>query len=423
MMLDRKRLRNEPELIREAIEAKKEKADINAWLAADNDKRNLMLKIEDLRKERNRLSKEVSVKKRNGEDAEEEMILSRQTGELLSELENKLSAITETITALELSFPNIPDSDVPRGGEENNTEVAREGVLPQFSFQPKPHWELMDKTFLPADAAMISGSNFILFRDWAAKLQRVLINWMLDYNSSRGMEEIWSPFLANRDSMTATAQLPKMEDDMYRIQSGDFYLIPTGEVPITNTCRGALIPEKDLPLKLCGYTPCFRREAGSYGRDTRGLNRVHQFDKVEMVRFEHPDRSDDAHMEMVDHVRGMLSLLELPYRVLLLATGDLSFAAARCYDLEIWSAGQQKWLEVSSISNFRDFQARRGNMRFKPAEGGKPRFLHTLNGSALALPRLVAALVENGQQANGSIKLPAVIAERMGTDILQQPEN
>ncbi len=320
---------------------------------------------------------------------------------------------------LEMGFPNIPDHDVPRGGEENNLEVDRQGTIPRFTFQPRPHWELMKGVYDPAEAGKIAGSNFILFRGWAARLQRTLINWMLDYHTQRGIEEVWSPFLANGDSMTATAQIPKMADDMYEIQRDGLYLIPTGEVPLTNIYRDRTLEESQLPVMLCGYTPCFRREAGSYGKDTRGLNRVHQFEKVEMVRLEHPERSDHAQGEMVDHVTGMLRELNIPYRVLLLATGDLSFAAARCFDIEIWSAGQEKWLEVSSISNFRDFQARRGSMKFRPASGGKPRYLHTLNGSGLALPRLISSIVENNQLEDGGIRLPAVIAERMGVEVIR----
>ena len=418
-MLDRKRLRKEPEIIAGAIAAKNEKADMNKWLAADTRRRDLMLQAEELRSLRNELSKAVSLKKRSGENAREEMEKSRETGKKLGLLEKELSQLESDLLAMEMGFPNIPDPDVPLGGEENNRLIESAGSLPEFDFQPLPHWELMKDVFVAEDAGKIAGSNFILFRGWAAKLQRTMINWMLDHHTVTGMEEVWPPFLASSDSMTATAQLPKMADDMYEIPRDGLFLIPTGEVPITNIYRNCLLEEKELPLKLCGYTPCFRREAGSYGKDTRGLNRVHQFEKVEMVRFEHPDRSDEAHREMVDHVTGMLDILGIPWRILLLATGDLSFAAARCYDIEIWSAGQEKWLEVSSVSNSRDFQARRGSMRFRPETGGKPRFVHTLNGSGLALPRLIISLVENNQQKDGSIVLPPVIAKRMGMDVIR----
>ncbi len=418
-MLDRKFLRKEPQIVADAIKAKNEKIDIELWINADSKRRALMLQIEDLRKLRNELSKAVSMKKRNGENADSEMNKSREIGANLSSLENEVAEIDIQLAELENSFPNIPDSDVPLGGEENNVVLRSWGEIPQFDFAPRPHWDLMEGVFQPEAAGRIAGSNFILFRGWAAKLQRTLISWMLDHHINSGMEEIWAPFVATPESMTATAQLPKMDDDMYRIGRDDLFLIPTGEVPLTNLYRDQLLEEADLPVRLCGYTPCFRREAGSYGKENRGLNRVHQFEKVEMVRFEHPDRSDEAHQELLNHATGMLELLGIPYRVLLLASGDLSFAAAKCYDIEIWSAGQKKWLEVSSLSNFRDFQARRGNMRFRPAGGGKPQFVHTLNGSGLALPRLIISLVENGQQADGSIKLPGILAELMGTEVIR----
>ncbi len=418
-MLDRKLLRKDPQIVAQGAIAKNEKIDINLWVEADATRRELMLEIENLRKVRNQLSKAVSQKKRNGENADEEMALSRETGAKLSSLETQVSGIDTSLADMEKAFPNLPDSDVPRGGEENNVVLSSWGDIPKFDFEPKPHWELMENVFQPEAAGRIAGSNFILFRGWAAKLQRTLISWMLDYHTKAGMEEIWAPFVAKPESMTATAQLPKMEDDMYKIGRDNLFLIPTGEVPITNLYRDQLLDESDLPVRLCGYTPCFRREAGSYGKDNRGLNRVHQFEKVEMVRLEHPDKSDAAHEELLKHASGMLELLGIPYRVLLLASGDLSFAAAKCYDIEIWSAGQQKWLEVSSISNFRDFQARRGNMKYRPTGGGKTKLIHTLNGSGLALPRLIISLVENGQQADGSIKLPPAIAKLMGTEVIR----
>lgn len=418
-MLDRKLLRKDPQKVVEAANAKNEKINMDTWIEADSSRRTLMLEIEDLRSQRNTLSKAVSQKKRSGENADNEMARSRETGLRLNVLEDKVSEVDKSLAEMEKGFPNIPDSDVPVGGEENNVILRSWGDIPEFTFKPMPHWELMEDVFQPEAAGRIAGSNFILFRGWAARLQRTLISWMLDYHTEAGMEEVWAPFVAKAESMTATAQLPKMEDDMYKIGRDNLYLIPTGEVPITNLYRDQLLEEADLPVRLCGYTPCFRREAGSYGKDNRGLNRVHQFEKVEMVRLEHPERSDQAHQELLDHAAGMLELLGIPYRILLLASGDLSFAAAKCYDIEIWSAGQEKWLEVSSISNFRDFQARRGNMRYRPTGGGKPQFIHTLNGSGLALPRLIISLVENGQQKDGSIKLPPVLAERMGMEVIR----
>ncbi|HOA05339.1 MAG: serine--tRNA ligase [Candidatus Fermentibacter daniensis] len=401
-MLDRELLRHDPEKVRQACESKNEPCRIDRWLACDEARRNATVELDGLRRRRNELSRQVSAARRDGGDAAALMEEARGTGDGIQELEAREKALGAEMETLELSFPNIPDEDVPRGRDASANVVLREwGEKPAFDFEPRPHWDLLEGVLDFEAAGRIAGSNFILLRGWAARLQRTLISWMLDRHSASGMEEIWPPFLASADSMTATGQLPKLGDDMYSLPGDGLYLIPTGEVPVTNLYRGETLDEKDLPVRMCCYTPCFRREAGSYGRETRGLNRVHQFEKVEMVRLEHPDRSSAAHEEMIEQACSLLRTLGVPYRVMLLSTGDLSFSAARCCDLEIWSGGQQRWLEVSSVSNFRDFQARRGNIRFRPAGGGKTRFVHTLNGSGLALPRLIAALVENRQRADG----------------------
>lgn len=401
-MLDRELLRHDPAKVAGACASKNEPCRIDEWSACDEARRTAVHELDELRKRRNELSQRVSAVKRAGGDASALMEEARAAGERIPELEAEEKALGERMDALELTFPNIPDPGVPEGRDASANVVVREwGSLPEFGFEPRPHWELLQGVLDPEASGRIAGSNFILLRGWAARLQRRLISWMIDRHAAAGMEEIWPPFLASAESMTATGQLPKLGADMYCLQADGLYLIPTGEVPATNLYRGALLDEKDLPVRMCCYTPCFRREAGSYGRDTRGLNRVHQFEKVEMVRLEHPERSEAALEEMVEQACSLLRTLGIPYRVVLLSTGDLSFSAAKCYDIEIWSPGQQRWLEVSSVSNFRDFQARRGGMRFKPAAGGKPRLLHTLNGSGLALPRLVAALVENRQRPDG----------------------
>lgn len=409
-MLDRNLLRNDPERVIRAVSARKGVCAVNDWLSMDEEHRALSFEADGLRARRNILSRQVSDLRKAGGPADALMEESRVAGQRISCLETRMKALEAQMNAILLTMPNIPDPDVPPGGEEANIEIRRRGRLPRFGFTPRPHWELLEGYFEPGAAGEITGSNFILFRGWAARLQRKLIDWMLDYHGKAGMEEVWPPFLASRESLTATGQLPKLADDMYRLEKDDLFLIPTGEVPLTNLFRGAIMKESSLPVKLCGYTPCFRREAGSYGKETRGLNRVHQFEKVEMVWFTHPDRSSDAHEELLAHASGMLEALRIPYRVVLLASEDLGFAAARCYDLEVWSAGQEKWLEVSSISNFRDFQTRRGNIRFKPDSGGKPLFPHTLNGSGLALPRLVAALVEACQQEDGSVDVSGLMS-------------
>jgi seryl-tRNA synthetase len=417
-MLDRDILRNDPDRVRKAAENKGEPCPIQRWLELDSSRRSLLQETEELRHRRNELSKEVSAARKAGDEAGELILESRQVGKRISALEKDLSEVDGEMAQVELRFPNIPDEDVPLGADESFNKVIRTGgPAPIQKSGLLPHWEILGRNMDQDASGAITGANFILLRGWAAWLQRTLINWMLEHHSRSGMEEVWVPFLASRESMTATGQIPKLEEDMYHIENDDLFLVPTGEVPITNIYRNSILDESDLPICMFGYTPCFRREAGSYGKDTRGLNRVHQFEKVEMVRIVRPEDSERVLEEMVTHVEGMLSLLELPYRVSLLATGDLSFAAAKCYDLEVWSPGQDKWLEVSSVSNFRDFQARRGMIRYRPG-GGKPQFVHTLNGSGLALPRILAALIENGQTEDGRVRLPAVLAEITGVDVL-----
>ncbi len=411
-MLDRDLLRNDPERVREAAASKNEPCPIDEWLGLDAKRRALVFEIDELRKRRNELSKEVSLAKRQGLDASSSMAESREIGERIALREKETSALDAALSGLELRFPNMPDPDVPRGDASANIVVRQFGEKQAFDFEPRPHWELLRGGLDPEAAGRIAGSNFILLRGPAAALQRRLISWMIDTHAKSGMLEVWAPFLARSESMTTTAQLPKLEADMYRLEHDDLYLVPTGEVPITNLFREAILDEAELPVKLCGYTPCFRREAGSYGRETRGLNRVHQFEKVEMVWLTHPERSAEAHLEMLAQAEALLQQLGLTYRVVLLAAGDLSFAASKCYDIELWAPGQNAWLEVSSVSNFRDFQARRGMIRFRPSDGGKPRLVHTLNGSGLALPRLIAAIAEQFQTP-GIPDYPAFLLSRI----------
>lgn len=419
-MLDRNLIRNDPGRVRKAAEDKGEPCRVDEWLKLDERRRALLASVEELRRRRNDLSREVSSRRKQGLDAEELIALSRETGKALASSEEDLREIESRMAEVELLFPNLPDEDVPVGPDDSFNRVIRtiERELPDGA-APLPHWEVLGAALDQDASVTVTGANFVLLRGWAARLQRILINWMMDHNAGAGMEEVWFPFLANRDSMTATGQIPKLEEDMYRVERDDLFLVPTGEVPLTNIYRNSILNENDLPIALCGYSPCFRREAGSYGSDTRGLNRVHQFEKVEMVRLVRPEDSERVLLEMTEHVEGMLRLLELPYRVSLLSTGDLSFAAAKCYDLEVRAPGQERWLEVSSVSNFRDFQARRGMIRYRPAGGGKPRFVHTLNGSGLALPRIIAALVENGRMEDGRVRLPAVLAGITGKEYLE----
>lgn len=419
-MLDREFLRKKPEKIRSACEAKNEPCEINKWIELDQRRRAILAEVELLRNRLNKSSKEVARLKKTGEDTSSLIEKNREISGRIQNLDTELKAIDSLLVELGLTFPNIPDPDVPIGKDAASNKIVRHwGEKPEFDFKPQNHLNLLGGLFDQNAAALISGSNFILLRGNLARLQRKLISWMLEYHKQAGYEEIWPPFVALKESMQTTAQLPKLAEDMFAINDDNLYLVPTGEVPLTNIYRGKILNENELPVKLAGYTPCFRREAGSYGRETRGLNRVHQFEKVEIVHLETPDRSAEVLEEMTAYIEKMLQALELPYRVALLASGDLSFAASRCFDLEIWAAGQEKWLEISSVSNFRDFQARRGMIRYKPSGGGKPKFVHTLNGSGLALPRLIIALVENNQMNDGRIKLPAVIADFMDQEFLE----
>jgi seryl-tRNA synthetase len=315
-------------------------------------------------------------------------------------------------------LPNILLPDVPAGGEANNRELRHWGT-PRPSAGVKPHWEIGEALGVIdlARGAKITGSGFVVFRGAGARLVRALMNWFLDVHTrEHGYEEVWVPLLVNRQTMTGTGQLPKFEDDLYKVPDEDLFLIPTSEVPITNLLRDEIVDAAGLPMAMTAYTPCFRREAGSYGKDTRGIMRVHQFDKVELVRFSAPEDSPAQHALLTQHAESMLQRLGLPYRVMLLAGGDTGVASAKTYDLEVWAPGVGKWLEVSSCSTFTDYQARRANIRYRPDGGGKPRFVHTLNGSGLAFPRTIATILEHYQRPDGSVDVPEVLRPYFGAD-------
>jgi seryl-tRNA synthetase len=328
----------------------------------------------------------------------------------------------ETATdELLLGIPNTPNPAVPEGGEESNRTVRTWGEPRTFDFAPRPHWDIaadLGILDLPG-GAKVAGSGFPAYRGMGARLQRALVSWMIDlHTEEHGYTEVSTPFLVNRASMTGTGQFPKFEDDAYVLPADDLSLIPTAEVPVTNLHRDELLAPDRLPIAYVAYSPCFRREAGAAGKDTRGLLRLHQFEKVELVRFERPERSEEALEELTGHAERVLQRLGLPYRVLLLAGGDLGFSSSMTYDLEVWAPGVDRWLEVSSCSNFVDFQARRAGIRFRPAAGEKPEFAHTLNGSGLALPRTVVAILENGQQPDGSVVVPEVLRPYLRADVL-----
>lgn len=421
-MLDIKFIRENPDLVKNAVSNKNEKADVDLLLKLDLRKREILHQVEDLKHKRNVVSKQIGAAKKKGEDASKPVSEMQQVGSEIKQLDGELAGLENQIKEILIWIPNVPHPSVPIGGETENEEIKSWGEKPEFDFDPLPHWELGDKLKLMEfdRSSKLSGSNFITFRNLGARLERALINFMLDLHIKKhGYVEISPPFIVRRDIMFGTAQLPKLEDDMYRIEHDDLFLIPTAEVPVTSIYQGEIVDGAKLPINFVAYTPCFRREAGSYGRDTRGLIRIHQFDKVEMVKFVKPENSYDEHEKLLQDAEEVLQLLELPYRILVLATGDLSFAAAKCYDIEVWAAGVKKYLEVSSISNYVDFQARRSNIRFRRASDSKPEFVHTLNGSGLALPRTVIAILENYQTDEGTVVVPEVLRPYMGVDIIK----
>ncbi len=393
---------------------------IDRAVELDRDRRATIQAVEERKAARNALSQEVARRKKAGETADEAQASSRALGDEIARLETELAAAESELENLLLQLPNAVLEDVQSGGEESN-KVVREWGTPRAADGVAPHWETGERLGLVdmARGAKIAGSGFIVFRGEGARLVRALLNLMLDLHTrEHGYEETWVPVLVNRAAMTGTSQLPKFEDDMYALKEDDLFLIPTAEVPLTNLYREEILLESDLPKSFAAYSPCFRREAGSHGKDTRGLLRVHEFDKVELVRYAVPERSTEELELLTGHAERVLQLLELPYRVVLLAAGDTGFASAKTYDLEVFAPGVGKWLEVSSCSCFTDFQARRADIRYRPADGGKPRFVHTLNGSGLALPRIIAALLEHGLQPDGSVLLPEALRPYTRTERL-----
>ncbi len=422
-MLDLRYIRENSDTVREAIKEKKADADLDALLALDQKRRDAIQKADDLKAERNRVSEEIAKLKKNGEDASTPIAEMKTVSQSIKGLDDSLREIETQIRDIQIRIPNIVHDSVPRGPDESSNVIVREwGEKRQFEFEPKPHWDIGPELGILdfERGARLSGSNFIVYKGAGAQLQRALINFMIDLHVEKhGYQEVAVPFIVKREMMFGTGQLPKLEEDMYLIEKDDLFLIPTAEVPVTNLHREEMLSAEQMPKFYVAYTPCFRREAGSYGADTRGLMRIHQFDKVEMVKFVDPQTSYNELESLVRNAEEVLQLLEIPYRVVSLATGDLSFAAAKCYDLEAYSPGLDKWLEVSSCSNFQDFQARRMNIRFRREKGAKPEFIHTLNGSGLALPRTVIAIIENFQTDEGTIIVPDVLIKYTGTRIIK----
>ncbi len=390
--------------------------------ALEGERREAIGAVEEAQALRNRLTQDVAQRRRAGENADVLVAESRAVGEQIASLEARRADVEAEVHTILLELPNITLDEVPEGGEEANVIVRAWGEPRAVESGILPHWEIGEQlgVFDLPRGAKISGSGFIVYRGLGARLVRALMNFMVDTHvDEHGYEELWVPLLVNRATMTGTGQLPKFEDDMYTVSEDDLFLIPTAEVPITNLYRDEILEAQDVPRGFVAFSACFRREAGSAGKDTRGLLRVHEFDKVELVRYATPEQSRQELEVLTAHAEKMLQQLELPYRVLLLAAGDTGFSSAMTYDLEVFSPGVGKWLEVSSCSVFTDFQARRANIRYRSAPGEKPKFVHTLNGSALAFSRIIAALLEHHQQADGSITVPAALRRYLGRDTLR----
>ncbi len=409
-MLDIKWIREQPETVKTALRHRNLRIDVDALLAKDAERRKLLAELDGLRHQQNMANDEIAALKKQQQDAAPIIARMKSISQSIDVLRAQVGELDAAVDAIVWTIPNVPHHSIPVGDESAKQTVREWGERRTLDFAPRTHVELAEILGVIdfPRAAKISGSNFVLFKGWGARLERALINFMLDVHTKRhGYIEIFPPFLVNRASMFGTGQLPKLEEDMYRLKDDDLFLIPTAEVPVTNMHRDEVLKEEELPVYYAAYSACFRREAGSYGKETKGMVRVHQFDKVELVKFVKPETSYDELDRLVANAEEILRLLELPYRVVVLPTGDLSFSAAKCYDIEAWVPGAGGCLEVSSCSNFEDFQARRANIKYRPTDGSKPRLVHTLNGSGVALARTVICLLENHQQRDGSVRIPA----------------
>jgi len=427
-VLDIRRIREEPAEVRARLAVRGDAgldAAIDRVVELDDERRELVGRVDDLRARRNEVSPRVGELKRDGkhDEAAEVIREMRVLGDELTALETRLAEVEDALTGALMEIPNTPSEDVPAGGESNNVVLREWGEAPEEEgdgdWERRPHWEVAESLGLldlPRGARM-AGSGFPLYVGLGARLERALINFMVDlHTTEHGYTEVWPPLLVNRDAATGTGHLPKYAEDMYHAAEDDLFLVPTAELPLTNMHAGEILGPDDVPRRYAAYTPCFRREAGAHGKDTRGLLRLHQFDKVEMMRFERPENSDAALDELTGHAEAVLRKLGLRYRVVLLAGGDLGFANARTYDLEAWAPAVGRWLEVSSCSTYTDYQARRAEIRFRPAPGAKPEYVHTINGSGLGIARTLVALLETYQQPDGSIRVPEALIDYVGTD-------
>ncbi|HAP66550.1 MAG TPA: serine--tRNA ligase, partial [Nitrospinae bacterium] len=416
-MLDLRLLREDIQKITEGLKKRGQDIKLTEILKLDEEIRRLLKEAEGFKYKRNVVSDKIGELKKKGVDAEKETLEMRNVSQRIKELDGKIKELSEDINNRLLNIPNIPHISVPVGRSSgDNVEIKKWGNPRKFNFPVESHTELGDVLGILdfQRASKITGAGFVLYKGIGARLERALINFMLNLHvKEHGYLEISPPFMVNRESATTTGNLPKFEEDLFKVDDGKYFLIPTAEVPVTNMHRDEVIPEEMLPLNYVAYTPCFRKEAGSWGQDTRGLIRQHQFDKVELVKFVKPDESYKELEILLTHAEEVLKRLELPYRVITLCTGDMGFSSAKSYDIEVWIPSQGKYREISTCSNFEDFQARRGNIRYKPKEGGKPQFLHTLNGSGLAIGRTMVAILENYQQEDGSVIIPEVLRSYM----------
>jgi seryl-tRNA synthetase len=417
-MLDLKLMQKNPEIVRESLKKRGSKIDVQEFTDLDDTRRKLIAEVEALKAEKNAVGPEIAKRKKAGEDASDLLKKMGEVSQRTKLLDTQLSEIEAAQKNWMMTVPNIPHESVPVGASEDDNPVLRYwGEKPELNFDPKEHWEI--GTALGGldfeCAAKLTGSRFSISYGWCARLERALAQLMLDTQTSmHGYTEVVPPFIVNRKSMTGTGQLPKFEEDLFKLDGTDYFLIPTAEVPLTNIYADEIVDETRLPIKFCAHTPCFRSEAGSYGKDTKGLIRQHQFHKVEMVNFAHPDKSYEALENMTAAAEKILQLLNIHYRVIALCTGDMGFGAAKTYDIEVWLPGQNAYREISSCSNCGDFQARRANIKFQPADSKKKQFVHTLNGSGLAVGRCLVAVIENYQQADGSFVIPEALKPYMG---------
>ena len=420
-MLDIRRLREDTENVKAALARRKEDVDIDAVLAVDTKRREILFEAEKLKSRQNEVSKQIPALKKAGEDTTAIFKEMKELSDKIKEYDEQIRVLDEDLNMKMLSIPNIPNADVPDGDtDEDNVEIRRWGEPTKFDFEPKAHWDVgADLGILDAaTAAKVTGTRFTFYKGLGSRLERSVINFYLNTHTDNGYTEIFPPYMVHRRSMIGTGQLPKFEEDAFKTNN-DYFLIPTAEVPVTNMHRDEILSADQLPLKYAAYSACFRAEAGSAGKDTRGLIRQHQFNKVELVKFTTPETSYDELDKLTADAERVLQMLNLPYRVVRICVGDLGFTAAKKYDIEVWMPSYNRYVEISSCSNFEDFQARRANIKYKKSPTDKAQFVHTINGSGVAIGRTVAAILENNQNADGSVTIPEVLRPYMGTDVIK----